>query len=86
MKAQKQLTAGIAIAIIAVLVASQSVNQAAVTEKVKYEQIKESPQRLYSNEDVEFLMNANHWSRQEAIKVLVLSSNAAETNVVSHEK
>ena len=78
MKAQKKLTAGIAIAIIAVLVASQSVNQAAVSEKVKFELIKTRPRHLYLNEEVEFLMKANHWTRQEAIKVLDLSSNAAE--------
>jgi len=75
MKAQKKLTVGVAVAIVAVLVASQSVNQAAVTEKVKYEQIK-VPQPSYSNEDVELLMNANHWSRQEALRVLELSENA----------
>jgi NACalpha-BTF3-like transcription factor len=76
MKAQKKLTVGVAVAIVAVLVASQSVNQAAVTEKVKYEQIKVKPQPSYSNEDVELLMNANHWSRQEALRVLELSENA----------
>lgn len=75
MKAQKQLTVGIATAIIAVLVASQSVNLAA-REKVKYEQIKKvTPHRLYTEEDVEFLMNANHWTRPEAVKVLDLSEN-----------
>lgn len=74
MKAHKQLTAGIATAIIAVLVASQSVNQAKGRETMKYEQVKKvSPHRLYSNEDVEFLMNANHWTRPEAIRVLDLS-------------
>jgi hypothetical protein len=76
MKAHKQLTVGIATAIIAVLVASQSVNLAAVREKGKYEQIKKiTPHRLYTEEDVEFLMNANHWTRPEAIKVLDLSEN-----------
>jgi len=79
MKAQKKLTVGVAVAIVAVLVASQSVNPAAVTEKVKYERIKVKPQPSYSNEDVELLMNANHWSRQEAIKVLALSDNAWAT-------
>ena len=76
MKAPKQLTAGIATAIVAVLVASQSVNLAAVREKVNYEQIKKViPHRLYTDEEVEFLMNANHWTRPEAIKVLHLSEN-----------
>ncbi len=77
MKAHKQLTVGIAIAIIAVLVASQSVNLAAVREKGKYEQIKKvTPHRFaYTEEDVEFLMNANRWTRPEAIKVLDLSEN-----------
>lgn len=74
MKAHKQLTAGIAVAIIAVLVASQSVNLAAVREKGKYERIKKiTPHRLYTDEDVVFLMDANHWTRAEAIKVLDLS-------------
>lgn len=74
MKAHKQLTAGIAVAIIAVLVASQSVNQAAGREKIKYEQFKiVTAHRPYSNEEVELLMNANHWTRPEAIKVLELS-------------
>jgi len=77
MKAQKQLTVGIATAIIAVLVASQSVNQAAVREKVKYESIKKvTPDRLYTEQDVEFLMDANHWTREETIKVLDLSENS----------
>jgi|GEM_PF-3252629 len=73
MKAQKKLTAGVAVAIIAVLVASQSVNQAAVTEKVKYERIRVRPQRSYLNEEVELLMKANHWTKQQAVKVLELS-------------
>jgi hypothetical protein len=73
MKAHKQLTVGIATAIIAVLVASQSVNPTG-REKVKYEQVKQvNPHRLYSDEEVEFLMNANHWTRAEATKVLELS-------------
>jgi hypothetical protein len=80
MKAQKKLTAGIAVAIIAVLVASQSVNQAAVREKVEYQFSKIRPQHFYSNEDVDLLMKANHWTRQEAIKVLELSSHATDTS------
>jgi len=72
MKAQKKLTAGVAVAIIAVLVASQSVNQAAVTGKVNYERIKVRSQPSYSKEEAELLMNANHWTKQEAIKVLEL--------------
>ncbi len=80
MKAQKKLTAGIAIAIIAVLVASQSVNQAAVMEKVEYQFNKISLHPSYSNEDVDLLMKANHWTRQEAVKVLELSSSARETS------
>jgi len=82
MKAQKQLTVGIATAIIAVLVASQSVNQAAVTQRAKQEQVKIKAQGD-SNEDIEFLMNANHWTRQEAIGVLNLSSKATERAGIS---
>jgi hypothetical protein len=75
MKADKQLTVGIATAIIAVLVASQSVNPATGGEKVKHEHEKKvTPKRFYSDEEVEFLVNANHWTRAEAIKVLDLST------------
>jgi hypothetical protein len=79
MKAQKKLTAGIAIAIIAVLVASQSVNQAAVREKVEYQLNRIRPQHSYTSEEVELLMNSNHWTKEEAIRVLELSSNTAQT-------
>ena len=76
MKAQKKLTAGVATAIIAVLVASQSVNQAAVNQRVRYEQVKPKAQGS-SNEEIEFLMKDNHWTRQEAIQVLNLSAKAS---------
>jgi len=86
MKAQVKLTLGTVIAIIAVLVASHSVNQAAVTKKIKHEQIKVEPQPFYSNEDVEFLMRANHWTRQEVVRVLDLSLKAADAANVSRIK
>ena len=77
MKAPKQLTAGIAVAIIAVQVATQSVNLAAVKEKVTFEQIKKStPHRLSTEEGVDFVMEVNQWTRGEAIKVLGLSENS----------
>jgi NACalpha-BTF3-like transcription factor len=79
MKAQKKLTVGIATAIIAVLVASQSVNQAAVREKVEYHLNKIRTQHSFANEDVELLMKANHWSKEQAIKALDLSVHASET-------
>jgi hypothetical protein len=78
MKAQKKLTGGIAVAIIAVLVASQSVNHAEAPGKVKDRFIKTKLTHSFSKEDVELLMKANHWTKQEAIKVLTLSNEAAE--------
>ena len=61
MKAQKKLTAGIAIVIIAVLVASQSVKHT-MFEKMKYDRIK-----IKLNEDVE---KAKLKKKQEAIRDL----------------
>ena len=66
MKAQKKLAAGIAVAIIAVLIASQSVTPTVVTEKVKHERIK-----IRRNEDVE---KAKLKTKQEAIRDLSTGS------------
>jgi hypothetical protein len=75
MKAHLKLTVGIAVATITVLVASQSVNQAAVDQKVRVEKVKKVGYQLfYTNDEVELLMRANHWTRQKAIQILELSS------------
>jgi len=66
MKAQKKLAAGIAVAIIAVLIASHSVTPTVVTEKVKQERIK-----IRRNEDVE---KAKLKTKQEAIRDLSTGS------------
>ena len=73
MKAQKKLTAGIAVAIIAVLIAFQSVNRTAVTEKVKDDGIK--TRHIRSHEDEE---KVNDSAKQGAIRDL--SSGAENTH------
>lgn len=83
MKAQLKLTAGIAVATIAVLIASQSVNQAA-TENRKHKFANHMAAPAYSSEDVQLLMDANHWSKERAVKVLELSAQNA-TNIKSNK-
>jgi phenylpyruvate tautomerase PptA (4-oxalocrotonate tautomerase family) len=61
MKAQKKLTAGIAMVIVAVLVASKSIKHV-MFEKIKYDRIK-----IKLNEDVE---KAKLKKKQEAIRDL----------------
>jgi hypothetical protein len=66
MKAQKKLAAGIAVAIIAVLIASQSVSHSLATEKVKFDRIK-----IRQNENVE---KAKLKMKQEVIRDLSTGS------------
>ena len=70
MKAQKKLAAGIAVAIITVLVASQSINHTVATEKVKCDRIK-----IRQNWDVE---KAKLKAKQEAIRDLSSGSENAK--------
>ena len=78
MKARIKLSVIFIIVMIAVIGASQSVNQNVREKKVKTSIPKPfKPGRLYTEEDVEFLMQANHWSRQTSIDVLEMASDAA---------
>lgn len=82
MKKHIILSAGFAIATIAVLVATQSVNHAAPAREVNSIEVKmPKTHRLYTSDDVEYLMKANHWSREQAVQVLGLASRAAETRM-----
>ncbi len=80
MKKHTILTAGFVIATMAVIVASQSVSERGTREQVKVSEVKAlKSNRLYSADDIEFLMGANHWSRRNAVQVLELASKAAES-------
>ncbi len=78
MKARVKLSVIFAIATVAVLAASQSVNQAGAGERfqMKEQEVVRSV-RNYREEDVDFLMQANHWSRQDAIEVLEKAAESA---------
>ncbi len=80
MKANIKLPAGIAIAMIAVLVAFQSVNPGEERGDYKVKVVRESGPSLYGEEDVGFLMQSNHWTREQARGVLDFASEAAYQN------